>query len=76
MTSKTPDTPRGITVRWPEGDTVDFIPPDRTCFMVWRDQFGTVHAAGFGDEVDSDTPAFDRAVEAVIEAFDLTGDRP
>ena len=62
---------RGVTIRWPEGDATDFISPDRTCFMVWRDQFGTVHAAGWGREIDVDSPEFDQAVEAVLDAFDL-----
>jgi hypothetical protein len=49
-----------VKVEDPDGrsrQVVDFIPPDRDAFLVWRDQFGSIHGVGFGD-VDTD-PAFD-----------------
>ena len=63
---------RGIRIVWPKGEAVDFIPPDRKVFMVWHDQFGTAHAAGFN--VDDDSEAFNKAVADVV--FDVFGDRP
>ena len=51
---------------------VDFIPPDRDAFIVWRDQFGTIHGAGFGDvETENSDPneSIDDFVVRALQSF-------
>lgn len=59
---------RGVTIRW-KGGRYDYIPPDRDAIVVWRDQFGTVHATGFGDLADD--PRLDKAIRKVIATLNL-----
>lgn len=57
---------RGATIRWPGSDAVERIPPERTFIAIWKDRFGTVHATGWGPDVDTDSDVFDEAVRKVL----------
>lgn len=65
---------KGITivyakkVRDPGGtkrQIVDRIPPDRDAFVVFRDQFGTIHGVGFGD-VDTEAGSPDETIDEFV----------
>jgi hypothetical protein len=62
-------------VRDPDGtrrQLVDHIPPDRDAFIVWRDQFGTIHGLGFGDiETQPEDPdeSIDEFVTRALRRF-------
>jgi hypothetical protein len=55
---------RGLTIRWVKGKQYDYIPPDRDALVIWRDQFGYVHAAGFGKWADD--PKVEKAIRQVM----------
>lgn len=65
---------RGVTivyakkVKEPDGtkrQIVDFIPPDRDAFIVWRDQFGSIHATGFG-QVETQPESADESIDEFL----------
>lgn len=62
---------RGLTIRWKTGDAYEHVPFDRDCVVIWRDRFGTVHAAGWGKRGNSDREEFEDAVRGVIVGLDL-----
>jgi hypothetical protein len=66
---------KGVTIvyakklRDPDGrkrQVVDVIPPDRDAFIVWKDQFGSIHATGFGD-VELPDGSIQRAVKQALK---------
>jgi hypothetical protein len=67
---------KGVTIIYPvklKGrQIVDHIPPDRNAVLVWQDQFGSVHAVGFGD-IDTQDPRFEKVVQKVAKTFKLFG---
>ena len=77
---------KGVTIVYakkvtePDGtkrQIVDYIPPGRDAFIVWRDQFGTIHAVGFGDiETPPEDPdeSIDDFVERALSRFGPAGD--
>lgn len=64
---------KGLTIRWAGDDAMlpEHVPPDRTCFIIWKDRFGSVHATGWGPDVDTDDPRFEKAVRKVMVALRL-----
>jgi len=58
----------GITIRW-QGGYEEHIPLDRQAIVIWHDQFGTVHVAGFGP-LDQH-PRFHMAVSTFIDMLDM-----
>lgn len=70
---------KGVTIVYnrklkdPDGrkrQVVDYFPPDRNAIVIWHDQFGSVHATGFGD-IDMDDPRFDKLVEHVARKLKM-----
>lgn len=59
---------RGVTIRW-KGGAIDYIPPGRDALVIWRDQFGTVHASGFGELEEH--PKLEKAIRKVIRTLTL-----
>lgn len=62
---------RGLHIRWPVGNLREYVPPDRTCIVIWKDQFGSVHATGWGPNADADSELFETAVRRVLATLNL-----
>lgn len=56
---------RGLTIRYKHGPRYDFVPYSRTALVIWKDQFGTLHVAGWG-ELDPEKPKVEKAVRRLI----------